>query len=61
MQGRCTKVWFVNIHYADNTIMHRDTKFDFCIENPITDERTEASNVLMSLENGDGKGLFLQL
>jgi hypothetical protein len=61
MQGRCTKLWFINIHYADDTIMHKDTRLDFTIENRSTGERTEAGNGLISLENGDGKGLILQL
>lgn len=61
MQGRCTKIWFANIHYADDTIMHKDTRLNFCIEDPTTGDLTEALNGLISLENGDGKGLILQL
>jgi hypothetical protein len=61
MQGRLTKIWFLNIHYADNTIMHKDTRLNFCIKNEATEQRTEAGNCIISLENGDGKGLILQL
>lgn len=61
MLGRLAKLWYVNIRYAGNTITHRDTKLNFCIMDYITKRRTEPGNVLIPLENGDGKGLLLQL
>ncbi|WP_456364314.1 hypothetical protein [Priestia aryabhattai] len=61
MQGRCTKLWLLNIRYANDTLMHRNNKLNFCLEGESTGEKTEAGHALISLENGDGKGLILQL
>lgn len=61
MQGRCTKLWFLNIRYANDTISHKNTQFDFCVLNEETNLKTEAAHGLITLENGDGKGLILQL
>ncbi|MFT4415529.1 hypothetical protein ACLM5H_16865 [Fredinandcohnia humi] len=61
MKGRLIKFRIIDARYANNTIRHEDTKFDYRVEDEETGKLTEVGHSAHSLVNGGGKGLILQL
>ncbi|MFK3957891.1 hypothetical protein [Pseudalkalibacillus hwajinpoensis] len=61
MKGKCSKLRFVDVRFAGDTLRHKNTNLNFAVGGNIESKWPEAGHSVISLINGGGKGLILQL